>query len=77
MTRRFPKQYVRRFQMEEISCLSVPPVTIPHALAVADLPDHHNDPFDRLLIAQAKVEGFTLVTGDEQIKKYDVSIMEA
>ncbi len=53
------------------------PITIPHALAVADLPHHHNDPFDRLLIAQAKVEGFTLVTADEQIKKYDVSIMEA
>ena len=53
------------------------PITIPHALAVADLPHHHNDPFDRLLIAQAKVEGLTLVTRDEQIKKYDVSIMEA
>ena len=53
------------------------PITIPHALAVADLPHNHNDPFDRLIIAQAKVEGFTLVTGDEQIKKYDVSIMEA
>ena len=53
------------------------PITIPHALAVVDLPHHHNDPFDRLLIAQAKVEGLTLVTRDEQIKKYDVSIMEA
>ena len=53
------------------------PITIPHSLAVANLPHHHNDPFDRLLIAQAKVEGLTLVTGDEQIKKYDVSIMEA
>ena len=53
------------------------PITIPHALAVADLPHHHNDPFDRLLIAQAKVEGLTLVTRDEQIKKYDVSVMEA
>lgn len=66
MTRCFPKPYVRRFQMGEISCLSVPlPITIPHALAVADLPHHHNDPFDRLIIAQAKVEGFTLVTGDK------------
>ena len=53
------------------------PITIPHALAVAGLLNHHNDPFDCLLIAQAKVEGFTLVTGDERIKKYDVSIMEA
>ena len=53
------------------------PITIPHSLAVANLPHHHNDPFDRLLIAQAKVEGLTLVTGDEQIKRYDVAIMEA
>lgn len=53
------------------------PITIPHSLAVANLPHHHNDPFDRLLIAQAKVEGLTLVTGDEQIKKYEVAIMEA
>ena len=53
------------------------PITIPHSLAVANLPHHHNDPFDRLLIAQAEVEGLTLVTGDEQIKKYDVAIMEA
>ena len=53
------------------------PITSPHSLAVANLPHHHNDPFDRLLIAQAKVEGLTLVTGDERIKKYDVSIMEA
>ena len=51
------------------------PITNPHS--VANLPHIHNDPFDRLLIAQAKVEGLTLVTGDEQIKKYDVSIMEA
>jgi len=53
------------------------PITIPHGLAVADLPHHHNDPFDRLLIAQAKVEGLMLVTHDEQIKKYDVPIIEA
>ena len=53
------------------------PITIPHARAVVDFPHHHNDPFDRLLIAQAKVEGLTLVTRDGQNKNYDVSIMEA
>ena len=50
------------------------PITVPHS--DENLPLHHNDPFDRLLIAQAKIEGSRLVTGDEQIKKYDVSIME-
>jgi len=38
------------------------PLTVPHALAVATLPDHHRDPFDRLLIAQARHEGFQLVS---------------
>ena len=48
------------------------PVTIPHALAVATLPDHHRDPFDRLLIAQARHEGFKLVSRDPHIPRYGV-----
>lgn len=43
-----------------------------HALSVADLPDHHRDPFDRLLIAQARIEGMTLFTADRQLGAYDV-----
>ena len=38
----------------------------------ADLPDHHKDPFDRMLIAHALFEGMTLVTCDTDIRKYDV-----
>jgi PIN domain nuclease of toxin-antitoxin system len=41
-----------------------------HAIAVARLPTHHKDPFDRLLIAQAQVEGFTLLTADETMARY-------
>ena len=48
------------------------PVTIPHALAVRTLPDHHRDPFDRLLVAQARHEGFKLVTRDANIPRYGV-----
>ncbi len=48
------------------------PITIPHALAVRSLPDHHRDPFDRMLIAQALHEGFRLVTRDSEIAKYPV-----
>ena len=48
------------------------PVTIPHALSVLTLPDHHRDPFDRILIAQALHEGFRLVTRDGEIAKYAV-----
>jgi PIN domain nuclease of toxin-antitoxin system len=53
------------------------PVTVPHALAVATLPDHHRDPFDRLLIAQARHEGFQLVSRDPFMKLYDVPLLEA
>ena len=48
------------------------PVTIPHALAVLSLPNHHRDPFDRMLVAQAMHEGFRLVTRDQEIAKYPV-----
>lgn len=48
------------------------PVTLEHAAAVEHLPWHHRDPFDRLLLAQAKVEGATLVTSDRTLDRYDV-----
>ena len=48
-----------------------------HGLAVAELPLHHRDPFDRLLIVQARAEGLTLVTADERIARYDVSLLPA
>ncbi|MGH3933042.1 MAG: type II toxin-antitoxin system VapC family toxin [Pseudonocardiaceae bacterium] len=53
------------------------PVLGEHALAVRDLPLHHRDPFDRLLIAQARCEGHTLVTSDQAMTAYDVPIMPA
>ena len=43
-----------------------------HAEEAAALPPHHADPFDRMLVAQARVEGLVLVTGDERIMRYDV-----
>jgi PIN domain nuclease of toxin-antitoxin system len=46
------------------------PVTSQHAIAVQTLPLIHKDPIDRLLIAQAQVEGFTLLTADAKIAKY-------
>ena len=48
-----------------------------HGLAVADLPMHHRDPFDRLLIAQARAEGLTLVTADARLARYDVELIDA
>jgi PIN domain nuclease of toxin-antitoxin system len=52
-------------------------VTIDHAVAVASLPDHHDDPFDRLLIAQALHEGLTVVTSDTAFDDYDVGVLDA
>ena len=46
-----------------------------HALAAGALPAHHDDPFDRMLIAQAQAEGFTLVTADERFPRYDVALL--
>src|ERR1051326_3480222 len=48
-----------------------------HALAVAELPDHHRDPFDRLLVTQAHLDGLTLLTADRTLGAYDIQIMWA
>lgn len=47
----------------------------PHALAVAALPQHHRDPFDRLLIAQAMCEDLTLMSADSEFLKYGVPVI--
>lgn len=52
-------------------------ITIEHALAVEKLPTHHRDPFDRILIAQAIVEGMTLANRDDEITKYPVAQIRA
>ena len=46
------------------------PIDSSHAVAVANLPLLHKDPFDRLLVAQAITEGFTLLTADQQVAQY-------
>lgn len=50
-------------------------ISIQHARAVEQLPPHHRDPFDRLLVAQARAESATLVTGDDRIRSYDVPVL--
>ena len=48
-----------------------------HGLGVSDLPMHHRDPFDRLLISQARSEGLTVVTADRRFASYDVAVIDA
>ena len=45
-------------------------ITVEHSIAAAKLPRHHDDPFDRMLIAQASLEGLTLVTSDRRLEDY-------
>lgn len=51
------------------------PMTHAHAFAVADLPPHHTDPFDRMLIAQARSEDMVLLTSDGAFLKYKVKTL--
>ncbi len=52
-------------------------LTPDHGLAIAELPLHHRDPFDRLLISQARSEGLTIVTADSHFARYDVPVVLA
>lgn len=60
-----------------ISGFEILPISFEHTLQVYQLPLHHKDPFDRILIAQVKVEGLTLITSDPKIWKYKTSILKA
>jgi PIN domain nuclease of toxin-antitoxin system len=51
------------------------PVTISHAMAAGALPLHHGDPFDRMLIAQARMESLTLLTSDIRLAEYGTSVL--
>jgi PIN domain nuclease of toxin-antitoxin system len=51
------------------------PVTAAHAIAVAALPDIHRDPFDRLLVAQSRVEQLTLLTQDDVLARYGAMVV--
>ena len=52
------------------------PITLSHVLALDQLPLHHKDPFDRLLIAQAKNEDMSLLTADDVMKQYEVELLD-
>jgi len=53
------------------------PITSAHAVEAARLPMFHRDPFDRMLVAQARSDGLTLVTRDPAILKYEVAVLPA
>lgn len=70
-----PRQYIpERLYANQIIGL---PIALDHVLHVNELPHHHRDPFDRILIAQAQVEQLTLLTADESLRNYDVPLIWA
>jgi len=60
---------------QQANGISILDVSLDHVLEVENLPNLHKDPFDRLLIAQAKVEGFQLLSGDTIVSTYPVQIV--
>ena len=51
------------------------PISLDHAAAVEQLPWHHRDPFDRVLVAQASIEGAAVVSHDEALRPYGVTLV--
>jgi PIN domain nuclease of toxin-antitoxin system len=70
-----PPLYLPR-RARESNILSLP-ISEEHALAVADLPMEHADPFDRILVAQAQLESLTVITSDPIFQRYDVKCVIA
>lgn len=58
--------------MLAVNEFTVLPIKLAHTFKIAELPNHHKDPFDRLLIAQSQIEQIPIVTLDKQIIKYPV-----
>ena len=70
---RDPQRYLpdllQRFEFKVLS------IELAHVLRAGALPPHHRDPFDRLLVAQAQIEGLPLVTAEPAIGRYDVEVL--
>lgn len=69
-----PERFVDAIEKQDFLFLSITPE---HARAVARLPHHHRDPFDRMMIAQAQVERMRFITTDTVCKSYDVRVLLA
>lgn len=68
-----PSEYVPS-RLRETQTLPLP-ISVEHALRVGDLPLHHRDPFDRVIIAQAQIEKLSVMTVDPLFALYDVDII--
>lgn len=62
-------------EQQTVNGIQILPVQLSHALYLENLPPHHKDPFDRLLISQAIVENMTLVSADSNFSKYQINLL--
>lgn len=69
-----PSDLERQIEVNRFEPLSI---TIGHAYSAGTLPRHHEDPFDRVLVAQAMSEGLTIVTRDPRLQRYGVTTLLA
>ncbi len=67
-----PDELLEAIEANNFDALSI---SLAHALAAGALPPHHTDPFDRMLIAQARAERLTVVTVDARFSDYDVELL--
>lgn len=68
-----PKEYIpSRLAKHEMIPLAI---QNSHAVQVSELPLHHRDPFDRVLIAQSQIENLPILTSDKEFKKYDIKVI--
>lgn len=67
-----PEEYLSLLLGAGVQTLAI---SVEHAAVVEALPQHHRDPFDRMLVAQAAIEGAALVSCDEALRPYDVTLI--
>ena len=71
----WPRPHEGRDHMNRLGVEKVLPVYTSHVFAMFRLPDHHRDPFDRLLVAQCRYEGFSIVSPDSMLRKYPIEVI--
>ncbi len=67
-----PTDLLRQIELSRFEPLSI---TAAHAYTAGALPRHHDDPFDRMLVAQAMTEGLTLLTRDSRMGRYGIGVL--
>lgn len=67
-----PKNFYEVVKSEDFEIL---PLKLEHVSSLRDLPRHHKDPFDRMLISQAREEKFALISADKNIKSYEIGVV--